>query len=214
MFSLVAPAPLTPSYELWLFGSLHLSSPEDFMIILDTETTDFTPGQIAQLSYILVDNGEILRAENYFFTVESMTRGAEQVHGFTRKMLRQLSEGRTFAEQADWFRDDFVDRIMVAHNTSFDLSFLAAEFGRLGLYYSPNTFCTMRKSAPVCRIPHPSRGGYKWPTLGEALQALEISPEEVNALASKLYGGEQTAFHDARFDSAAVWLIYRKLKGE
>lgn len=183
------------------------------MIILDTETTDFSPGEIAQLSYILVDSGEILRAGNYFFAVESMSRGAEQVHGFSKKMLRQLSEGRTFAEQADLFRDDFMDRMLVTHNTSFDLSFLAAEFSRLGLSYSPKTFCTMRKSTPVCRIPHPHRGGYKWPRLEEALRALDISPEEVNALAANLFGGEQTAFHDARFDTAAVWLIYRKLMG-
>lgn len=183
------------------------------MIILDTETTDYTPGQIAQLSYILVDSGEILRAENYFFAVESMSRGAEQVHGFTRKMLRQLSEGRTFAEQVEQFRDDFVDRMLVTHNASFDLGFLAAEFSRLGLSYAPNTFCTMKKSTPACRIPHPNRGGYKWPRLEEALRALEISEEEVNALASKLFGGEQIAFHDARFDTAATWLIYRKLNG-
>lgn len=183
------------------------------MIFLDTETTDYTPGQIAQLSYILDDEGEIVRAENFFFTVESMTRGAEKVHGFSKKILHELSEGRTFADQLDRFRDDFMDRTLVAHNAPFDLSFLSAEFARIGLSYVPKTFCTMRKSTPVCRIPHPNRGGYKWPTLEEALRALDISPEEVNALASDLFGGEQNAFHDARFDSTAVWLIYKRLKG-
>jgi DNA polymerase III subunit epsilon len=186
---------------------------EDSMIFLDTETTDYTPGQIAQLSYILADESESVRAKNFFFTVESMSRGAEQVHGFSKKMLQELSEGRTFADQLDRFRDDFTDRTLVAHNAPFDLSFLAAEFGRLGLYYAPKTFCTMRKCTQVCRIPHPKRGGFKWPTLAEALRALEISPDEVNALASNLFGGEQNAFHDARFDSTAVWLIYRKLMG-
>lgn len=181
------------------------------MIILDTETTDYTPGQIAQLSYILVNDGEIDRGENYFFAVESMSRGAEKVHGFSEKMLRELSGGRTFADQLDRFRDDFMDRRMVAHNAPFDRSFLSTEFARLGLSYVPNTFCTMRQSTQIARIPHPSRGGYKWPTLEEALRALEISPEEVNALASKVFGGGESAFHDARFDSAATWLIYRKL---
>lgn len=183
------------------------------MIILDTETTDFRPGQIAQLSYILVNAGEIVRAENFFFAVDSMSPGAEQVHGFSEEMLRELSGGRTFAEQLDRFRDDFMDRTLVAHNAVFDLGFLSAEFDRCGLSYVPKTFCTMRKSTQLCRIPNPNRGGYKWPRLEEALRALDISREEVDALASKLFGGERTAFHDARFDSAAVWLIYRKIMG-
>lgn len=183
------------------------------MIILDTETTDFRPGQIAQLSYILVDGGGIIRGENYFFTVASMSPGAEQVHGFSEEMLFQLSEGRTFADQLDRFRDDFMDRTLVAHNAPFDLGFLAAEFARCGLSYAPKTFCTMRKSTPLCRIPHPNRGGYKWPRLEEALRTLDISAEEVNALAAEVFGDGRAAFHDARFDSAAVYLIYRKLKG-
>ena len=119
------------------------------MLILDTETTDFRPGQIAQLSYILADDDKIVRAENYFFTVNTMTRGAEQVHGFSEEKLRLLSGGRTFAEQADRFRGDFVDHMLVAHNATFDLSFLAAEFSRLGLSYAPKTFCTMKKSTPI-----------------------------------------------------------------
>lgn len=184
------------------------------MIILDTETTDFRPGQIAQLSYILVDDGEVVRAENYFFAVEYMSPGAEQVHGFSEETLLCLSEGRTFAEQMDRFRDDFAERMLVAHNVPFDLGFLAAEFSRGGLAYQPkSTFCTMRKSASVCRIPHPRRGGYKWPTLQEALDRLEISSEQVTELAGKLFGGEKTGFHDARFDAAGVYLIHKRLMG-
>lgn len=184
------------------------------MIFLDTETTDFRPGQIAQLSYILADGGEIARAENFFFAVESMSPDAEKVHGFSEETLRRLSGERTFAETAGRFHGDFAGRTVVAHNAPFDLGFLAAEFGRCGLPFAPpSTFCTMRMSTSACQIPHPSRGGYKWPKLEEALRCLEIPATTVESLAGDLFGGDGRGFHDARFDTAAVYLIYRRLMG-
>jgi DNA polymerase-3 subunit epsilon len=184
------------------------------MLFLDTETTDYRPGQIAQLAYILADGDVIAGARNFFFAVDDMSPGAEMVHGLSQEKLWLLSGGRTFADRVHEFMGDFIGRTIVAHNASFDLEFLAAEFKRCGIAYTPGaTFCTMRKSTPVCRIPHPRRGGYKWPRLEEALRALDISGEAVRELAGKLFGGEETGFHDARFDAAAVYLIYRRLAG-
>lgn len=182
------------------------------LVFLDTETTDFRPGQIAQLSYILADGGEITRAENYFFAVESMSPGAERVHGFSEELLRRLSGGRTFADQSDRFLGDILGRTLVAHNVTFDLGFLAAEFSRMGIGYSPSdTFCTMRMSTNICRIPHPNRGGFKWPRLEEALCGLDISTAEVGELAARLFPGDGAGFHDARFDVTGVFLIYQRL---
>ncbi len=184
------------------------------MIILDTETTDYRPGQIAQLSYILADGDAITGAGNYWFAVEYMSPGAEQVHGLSEELLWRLSGGLTFEDQVSRFHGDFEGRMVVAHNTPFDMGFLAAEFSRCGRVFEPrSTFCTMRMSTSACRLPRPS-GGYKWPKLEEAVRCLDIPPEEVSALADTLFGGEEGAgFHDARYDTAAVYLIYRRLMG-
>jgi DNA polymerase-3 subunit epsilon len=191
-----------------------MNASETPMIFVDTETTDYQPGQIAQLAYLLADGDVVTGAGNYYFAVEYMTPCAEQVHGLSENMLWQLSEGRTFAEQADRFRCDFEGRMLVAHNVPFDMGFLAAEFARCGHIYAPkSTFCTMRQSTSACRLPRES-GGYKWPTLEEAVRCLGIPAEEVSALAATLFGGEEVSgFHDARFDVSAVYLIYRRLMG-
>jgi len=190
-----------------------MNASETPMIFVDTETTDYQPGQIAQLAYLLADGDVVTGAGNYYFAVEYMTPCAEQVHGLSENMLWQLSEGRTFAEQADRFRCDFEGRMLVAHNVPFDMGFLAAEFARCGHIYAPkSTFCTMRQSTSACRLPRES-GGYKWPTLEEAVRCRAIPAEEVSALAESLFGRERSGFHDARFDVAAVYLIYRRLMG-
>ena len=182
------------------------------MIFVDTETTDYRPGQIAQLAYILADGDTVTGAGNYYFAVEYMSPGAEEVHGLSEELLWRLSDGRTFAEQVDFFRGHFEGRMLVAHNAQFDLSFLDAEFSRCGLKFRPKgVFCTMLSSTSICGIPGPR--GYKWPRLDEAVQCLDIPTEEVSAFTETLFGGSRSGFHDARFDAAAVYLIYRRLMG-
>lgn len=190
-----------------------MNASETPMIFVDTETTDYRPGQIAQLAYILADGDAITGAGNYYFAVEYMTPGAEQVHGLSEAQLRRLSDGRTFTEQVDRFRCDFEGRMLVAHNVQFDRSFLDAEFSRCGMKFRPKgVFCTMLASTNICRIP--GSRGYKWPTLEEAVRCLRITVEEVRALAATHFGGEEVSgFHDSRFDVAAVYLIYRRLMG-
>ena len=69
-------------------------------VYLDTETTDFIPGQIAELTMIVEDTDEkrIVDRLNYYFTVDEMTEGAEKVHGFSIELLKQLSSGKRFED--------------------------------------------------------------------------------------------------------------------
>ena len=60
-------------------------------VFFDTETTGWTPGQIAQLSVIVENQGKIELAKNYFFTVDEMSSGAEQAHHLSIDTLKQLS---------------------------------------------------------------------------------------------------------------------------
>ena len=45
------------------------------IIVFDTEATDLTPGQICQLSYLMIDGGSVT-GKNLFFTVDDMSEGA------------------------------------------------------------------------------------------------------------------------------------------
>lgn len=61
-------------------------------LLIDTETTSYHPGQIAQLSYIhLDDDRNYITAKNYFFTVDEMDPYAEAIHGFSLERLYNLS---------------------------------------------------------------------------------------------------------------------------
>ena len=64
------------------------------LLVFDTEATDLEPGQICQLAYLLEQDGEIT-ARNYFFSVDDMSPGAQEVHGFSKEMLEELSNAAT-----------------------------------------------------------------------------------------------------------------------
>ena len=52
------------------------------VIAFDTEATDLVPGQICQLSYLLVDGGEV-RGVNMFFTMNTPTQNRKK-HALSR----------------------------------------------------------------------------------------------------------------------------------
>ena len=135
-------------------------------LLLDTETNSYHPGQIAQLSYILVDeHWKFQESQNFFFTVDAMDPYAESIHGFSQERLAQLSEGKRFSDQQERLVPVLDAHTLVAHNVWFDKKFIQYEYERLGLLYEPETFCTMQHFTPICKIPHHQNGGYKRPKL-------------------------------------------------
>ena len=65
------------------------------IIVFDTEATDLTPGQICQLSYLIVEDGKVT-GKNMFFAVDEMSEGAYEVHGMSMEDLEELSGGERF----------------------------------------------------------------------------------------------------------------------
>ncbi|MCL2060582.1 MAG: 3'-5' exonuclease [Oscillospiraceae bacterium] len=154
-------------------------------VVFDTETTGLKPGNICQLAYILIDGDGGLLGTNLFFTVDYVEPGAENVHGFSVSMLAGLSGGRRFADHASKIADDFSSCPQwVAHNFSFDNSFLAAEYRRQGMFIKPETsFCTMRHYAPIMKLPSRKTGWrgaqpYKYPNLSELMAFVGVSEDE------------------------------------
>ena len=63
------------------------------MLFFDTETTGLNPGNICQLSYIIVD-GDNMESNNYFFKVDYVEPGAQRVHGLSVDKLFKLSNNK------------------------------------------------------------------------------------------------------------------------
>ena len=95
------------------------------LLFFDTETTSIKPGNICQLSYIVIDAStkpQKTTGKNFFFTVDSMDEGAQAIHGFSLEKLYELSDGREFLEFVHEFMPDFFDAdFIIGHNVQFDI---------------------------------------------------------------------------------------------
>ena len=182
-------------------------------VYLDTETTDFIPGQIAELTMIVEDTDEkkIVDRLNYYFTVDEMTEGAEKVHGFSIELLKQLSSGKRFEDHYKEIYNILNGANLVAHNEKFDERFLSSEFWRCGISFRPaNRFCTMEAFKDILMIPAKTMryGKYKNPKLSEVIDYLRISNSKVADFTRELFGetDKQDAYHDSRFDTTAMFV--------
>ena len=180
------------------------------LLFFDTETTSIKPGNICQLSYILIDAStkpQKTTGKNFFFTVDSMDEGAEAIHGFSLEKLYELSDGKDFLEFVHEFMPDFFDAdFIIGHNVQFDIKFLKHELqqlweaGLIDTTWEPkNTFCTMSYYKPICNILNPS-GTVKNPKLAEVIDFLKITEEQISNKANELFEGSGN-YHDARFDN-------------
>ncbi len=178
------------------------------LIVFDTEATALTPGQICQISYLMID-GERIEGKNMFFSVEEMSESAYNVHHMSVEQLKELSEGAVFADRAQELLTDFSwADMLVGHNVSADDRYLRVEFERLGLKLGKKkTFCTMNYFTYVLKLKqrvswsrHP-----KPPKLQELIKYYGLSEEGVSKKAQEWFGGGEAA-HDARYDAAATYL--------
>ncbi len=177
------------------------------IIYLDTETTGLYPGQICQLAYI-IQNGKNVSAKNFFFAVDDMPYGAFLVHGFSKEKLLELSCGKRFCDHVKEIKDDFEKAdLIVAHNVNFDFMFLRAEFNVCGLdFVYKREYCTMKNLTPVCKLLRSSGKGYKYPKLVEACNHFGVTDTEIKQDVMRFFGTELD-YHDARFDTVALYLI-------
>jgi DNA polymerase III subunit epsilon len=180
------------------------------MIFFDTETTGLKPGSICQLSYITVDTSvkpSNTEGKNLFFTVDYVEPEAEEVHGFSVETLYELSGGQYFEDCFEGFMDDFLKAdFVIGHNVYFDVKFLAHELEGCGEEFRPrNIFCTMNYYKDICKFTN-GNGYFKNPKLEEVVRFLGISKEEIAETARKYFGGTGN-YHDARFDTAATYMI-------
>ena len=176
------------------------------IIYLDTETTSLYPGQICQLSYVM-QNKEKVQSKNFFFSVDAVDYGAYKVHGFSVEKLKVLSNGKRFLGHASEIGKDLSSAdVIITHNTAFDFMFLRAEFERIGRVFEyEREFCTMKKSTPMCKLLRSNGVNYKYPKLSELCTYFAIPDWQIKDESERLFGTESN-YHDARFDTTAVYL--------
>ena len=181
------------------------------VLYFDTETTGLRPGRIIQLSYIM-DYGDSVKCKNFYFAVDYIEPGAQRVHGISVEKLKELSKGLTFGDHADEIDEDFSSAdLIVAHNFNFDAAFLSAEFSYIDRLFRYNACLdTMRYFTPIMKLPR--NGGYKAPKLSELKDYAEVYDYDVTRFAMENFKGDSGYFHDARFDTAAMYLACRSLK--
>ena len=187
-------------------------------IIFDTETTGLKPGNICQLAYIVDDGSGAATGRNFYFKVDYVEPGAENVHGYNTATLDRLSGGLGFGAHAARIGGDFsACPLWVAHNFSFDYLFLLAECKRHGVNINAEKrFCTMRHYAPVVKLPqkYPRRGAppYKNPNLSELVAFIGITDDEITKFSRDVFAVDDSGInrHDARYDCAATYLCYTR----
>ncbi|AZN73527.1 DNA polymerase III subunit epsilon [Georhizobium profundi] len=104
-------------------------------IIFDTETTglDFRLDRIIEIGCLeLIDHFPTGRSFHVYINAQGrpVHPDALQVHGITDEFLAGKP---TFAQIAGELQEFFGDATLIAHNATFDISFINAEFERIGI---------------------------------------------------------------------------------
>ena len=119
----------------------------DSVVVFDTETTGLSPRyghRIIEVGAVKLSGGTIV--DEFHSLIDAgvpIDPRAQAVHGISRAMLR----GQPQPEEVFSDFHHFIGRsLLVAHNASFDLRFLHAEFGLLGFGLSNRVECTLKLS--------------------------------------------------------------------
>ncbi|HEX7302986.1 exonuclease domain-containing protein [Lentzea sp.] len=158
--------------------------------VVDVETTGLSPGhhhRVIEVAVVHVDGSG--RRTDEWCTLVNPRRdlGAQHVHGISAAEVRRAPD---FAGIAGELAARLSGRVLVAHNLSFDLRFLRAEFARLGHDLAADSgLCTMELS-------------------GRFLGASSRSLAACCSVANVPMGTAHSALHDAR---ASAGLLVRCL---
>lgn len=183
-------------------------------LFFDTETTGFInknlsptdpkQARICQLAAILMDEQAVIKAQMDVLiqpTNWTISQRLTDIHGISHadavKYGVPIEDALTIFER-------FVNKcdLLCAHNFDFDRNMVDLEHKAAQVedsqFSTKSSICTMLNSVEVCKIPHPSRGGFKWPKLQEAHL--------------HLFGKEFEEAHDAFVDVKACARVFFELR--
>ncbi|MBN2729276.1 MAG: GIY-YIG nuclease family protein [Bacteroidales bacterium] len=158
-------------------------------VIVDIETTggNAKSGKIIEIAAYLLENNEII---DEFVSLINPERNIppfiSNMTGITSEMLEDAPK---FYEIAKCLVEITEDAVFVAHNVSFDYSFIAAEFARLGYHWQKEKICTVQQSRKI--FP-----GFPSYSLGKLCESLKIPLEDR---------------HRAAGDARATAILFQKI---
>ena len=132
-------------------------------VVLDTETTGLEVEQqhrVIEIGCVELFNRRLTgrRFHRYLNPERDVDEGAQAVHGLSRE---QLSKEPTFAQVHAEFLEFVQGAELVIHNAPFDVAFLDAEFGRLGVAVAAPLkvadFCRVLDTLALARQMHPGQ---------------------------------------------------------
>jgi len=135
--------------------------------IIDVETTGSSPmnGKITEIAVFVYNGSEIIESFTTLVNPEcSIPWNITKLTGITNEMVESAPK---FYEIAKKIVEITANTTFVAHNASFDYSFIREEFRRLGYDYKRKTLCTVNLSRKL--IP-----GLRSYSLGNICQDLNI----------------------------------------
>jgi len=165
-------------------GSL-FNKPKKLYLFFDTETTGLPKKynapyedlanwpRVVQLAWVVADeNKNIIEEKNFIVKPDgfSIPFEAAAVHGITDAKAHEF--GLPLIEVLTTFTNSLQNNniSLVAHNISFDISVMAAEFIRSGIindFLKLPQICTMKSSIEFCNLPN-----RKFPKLAEVHRQL------------------------------------------
>jgi DNA polymerase-3 subunit alpha (Gram-positive type) len=137
----------------------------DSFVVFDIETTGFSPekNKIIEIGAVKVVNGEIIDKFSVFVNPdEPIPFEIEQLTGINDNMVLDAEPIETILPK---FLDFCGDSVIVAHNASFDVSFIKFQANRLGLEFQPTVLDTVE----IARQLLPNLNRYKLDTVAKAL---------------------------------------------
>jgi DNA polymerase III epsilon subunit family exonuclease len=108
------------------------------LAVVDVETTGLSPrygDRVIEIGLVRAEEGAEATLQSLINPHHPISPGATAVHGITQEMVESAP---TFGELAERVWPLLDGALLVAHNAPFDLSFLNAERGWLGLPPLPN----------------------------------------------------------------------------
>ncbi|HMO14452.1 MAG TPA: 3'-5' exonuclease [Pirellulaceae bacterium] len=184
-------------------------------LFLDTETNGlpifprapqwFLPNwpRLIQLGWVVTDNqGQEVKSACHVIRPVGfkISPQAISIHGITQEIAER--DGEPIKQVLKAFRSDLQEvDTCAAHNISFDVRVLRAEFLRQFIgnpFKGKNLRCTMRESTEFCRLPRAD--GFKWPSLNELYRILFNEDLKIH----------HHALADARTSCKCFWELHRR----
>ena len=112
--------------------------------VVDLETTGLFPGghhRVIEVAVVHVSGDGQITGEWETLVNPSRDLGPQHIHGIA---AADILDAPSFADIAPTLIEMLAGRVLVAHNASFDVRFLEAEFERLGYWFSVSPLCTMQ----------------------------------------------------------------------